>query len=94
MSTIELVRPKVIDLEELFEIRIWIAPTYNGVVAMTKKRIMVGQKEVFWKASETIDINGMVAWIEKEAKHFVINPGSFRLSTGDTLKVTIHWRDE
>ncbi len=87
-------RPKDINLEELLELRIWIAPCYHGDERMPRKRIVIGQTDVRWVATETVTTDGAIL-IFKDHHHEYMNYiyGAITLFKDDTIVLTLNWEN-
>lgn len=87
-----LERPKDIDLESLFEVRVEIAPTYNDVLALPWKSILVGTPKVTWVAAVSVTVTGLLArWPKGKIEKFAMTPDIVRMGANDTLHVRLNW---
>ena len=92
MSVLEIQIPKTVDLVELFELKVWIAMTFDHDIRLPKKQIFIGQPMVSWIANETVVVNGgVLIWKDKPKEYFTIKEDTLELRKGDTVVLSMHW---
>lgn len=91
---IDLVRPKTVDLEELFELRLEIALASGGCDVTKRVPITLGQTEVDFRIEAAAVIDQAIVYKHSGELHtaFWVSPKA-KVFSGMTATLRIRWSD-